>query len=73
MWLNDNQHPEQDGVYIYVDSELAHLCRERFIELGVIVNNITGTNELPYSPPPPYRVGRNRISNTALLRDFFRT
>jgi hypothetical protein len=53
MWLNGNQHPEQDGAYTYADSELGHLCRERFIDLGVLINNVIGTNEPPYSPPPP--------------------
>jgi hypothetical protein len=85
MWLNGNQHPEQDGTYTYVESELAHLCRERFIDLGVLINNVTGTNEPPYSPPPPsdmeeieYQRLRfwffdNQKRFVPLLQDFFRT
>ena len=28
MWLNVNQHPEEDGAYTYVESELVHLCEK---------------------------------------------
>jgi hypothetical protein len=53
MWLNVNQHPEEDGAYTYVESELAHLCEENFIDLAVLINDVICTNEPPYSPPPP--------------------
>jgi hypothetical protein len=85
MSIIEKQNPEQDGAYTYVESELAYLCRERFIDLGVLINNVTGTNEPPYSPPPPtetYEIEYQRLrfwffdnqkQFVPLLRDFFRT
>ena len=85
MSIIEKQNPEQDGAYTYVERELAHLCRERFIDLGVLVNNVTGTNEPPYSPPPPTETNEieyqrlrfwffdNQKQFVPLLRDFFRT
>ena len=85
MSKNEKQDPEKDGAYTYEDCELAHLCRERLIDLGVLINNETGTNEPPYSPPPPteadeieYQTLRfwffdNQKQFVPLLRDFFRT
>jgi hypothetical protein len=85
MSIIEKQNPEQDGAYSYVESELAHLCRERFIDLGVLINNVTGTNEPPYSPPPPSETDEieyqrlrfwffdNQKQFVPLLRDFFRT
>jgi len=85
MSIIEKQNPEQDGAYTYVEGELAHLCRERFIDLGVLINNVTGTNEPPYSPPPPSETDEieyqrlrfwffdNQKQFVPLLRDFFRT
>ena len=85
MSIIEKQNPEQDGAYTYVEGELAHLCRERFIDLGVLINNVSGTSEPPYSPPPPSETDEieyqrlrfwffdNQKQFLPLLRDFFRT
>jgi hypothetical protein len=85
MSKNERQNPENDGVYTYIESELAHFCRENFIDLGILINNVTGTNEPPYSPPSPSETDEieyqklrfwffdNQKQFVPLLRDFFRT
>jgi hypothetical protein len=85
MWLNGNQHLGQDGAYTYVESELAHLCRENFIDLAVLINDVTGTNEPPYSPPSPSEIDEieyqrlrfwffdNQKQFVPLLQEFYRT
>jgi len=85
MWLNCNQHPEQDGGYTYVESMLVHLCRENFIDLAILINYVTGTNEPPYSPPPPSEMDEieyqrlrfwffdNKKQFVPLLQEFYRT
>ena len=85
MWQNGNQHPEMDGEYTYVESALAHLCREKFVDLCILINNVTGTNEPPYSSPPPSEMDEieyqrlrfwffdNQRKFVPLLRDFFIT
>jgi hypothetical protein len=79
------QNPEQDGAYTYEDCELVYLCRENFIDLGVLINNVTGTNEPPYSPPPPSEMDEIEYQRlrfwffdkqrqfVPLLREFYRT
>ena len=85
MWTSRKQNPHQDGAYTQVESELAHLCRENFVDLAVLINNVTGTNEPPYSPPLPTEMEEieyqrlrfwffdNQRQFVPLIREFYRT